>query len=57
MGTVVSLSKYRKERARNERRRKGDENSARFGQTLEQRRADAAERDRNRRDLDGKKRT
>ncbi len=55
MSKVVSLSKVRKDRAKAERRRQGDANSARFGQTIEKRRAEAAERDRARRDLDGKK--
>ena len=55
MGTVVSLSKFKKSRARDERKKRGDQNAARFGLTLDQRRAQASERDRVRRELDGKK--
>ena len=55
MGKVISLSSIKKERARAARKRQGDANSARFGQTLAERRAEAAERDRARRELDGKK--
>ena len=54
MGAIVSLSKFRKEKARAEKRRRGDMNAARFGQTAAERRAAAQERDRARRDLDGK---
>lgn len=56
MGKVVSLSKVRKDRARAQRRRQGDANAARFGQTLEERRAQAMERDKAKRDLNGKER-
>ena len=55
MGDVVSLSKVRKDRAQEVRRRKADANAARFGQTLAQRRAEAAQRDKARRELDGKR--
>ena len=55
MGKVISLSKVRKDRAKATRRRQGDANSARFGQTLDERRTLAADRDKARRDLDGKK--
>ena len=55
MGKVISLSKVRKDRAKTARRRQGDANAARFGQTLDERRAEAAQRGRSRRELDGKK--
>ena len=56
MSKIVNLRQARKNRDKAARKQRGDENSARFGQTkhqkdLEARRADKAESD-----LDGKKR-
>ena len=55
MGEVVSFSKAKKLRVRAARRRQADANAARFGLTHEERRAEAAKRDKERRDLDQKR--
>ncbi|MGP1356227.1 DUF4169 family protein [Roseicyclus sp.] len=41
-GKVLSLSRARKTRARDDRKRKADENAARFGRTRAEREAEAA---------------
>ena len=51
-GKVVNLSRARKARARDEKRRQADENAARFGRTKAERAADRAEADKAARHLD-----
>jgi hypothetical protein len=41
-GKVLSLSRARKTRARDDRKRKADENAAKFGRTRAEREAEAA---------------
>jgi hypothetical protein len=55
MGKVISLSKARKGRQRTEEKRQADANAVKHGKTLAERRAEAVERDRAKRELDGKK--
>lgn len=51
-GKLVTLSRARKARARAEKRRKGDENAARHGQSKADRTAQAARADKAARHLD-----
>lgn len=41
MAQITNLNRYRKDRARDERRRQGDENAARFGRTPAQKQREA----------------
>lgn len=55
-GGIINLRQARKERARAEKRAKGDENAAKFGLTKDQRVRDKAEATRARDHLDAHKR-
>lgn len=52
MAEITNLNRYRKDKARADRRRQGDENAARFGRTPAQRRAEDDARARQDRALD-----
>jgi hypothetical protein len=56
MGEIVNLNRYRKAQARTERERQAEENRVRFGRPKAETQARRQEEERNRRDLDGKKR-
>lgn len=56
MGDVVNLNQFRKDRARAAEKRKARDNRAKYGRTGADRRADKAEEEKAKRDLDGKKR-
>ena len=51
-GKVVNLTRARKARARDDKRRKADENAARFGRTRAEREAEAQAADKATRHLD-----
>ncbi|KUF08840.1 DUF4169 family protein [Pseudoponticoccus marisrubri] len=55
MGKTVNLSTFRKQKARAEKRRKGDENAARHGQSKAEKGLAKARDDKARRALDGHK--
>lgn len=52
MAEITNLNRYRKDKARAERRRQGDENAVRFGRTSAQKQAEAADAARAARTLD-----
>lgn len=52
MAEITNLNRYRKDKARAERRQQGDANAARFGRTRAQKAAEEAERKRTERTLD-----
>ena len=56
MARPVSLSRYRKQKARAEKAARGDENAARFGRGKAQKALERARADKARRDLDGHER-
>lgn len=56
MAKIVNLSRARKSRARDEKRRKGDENAAKFGRTKARKGLEDARAEKARRDLDGHER-
>ena len=49
----VNLSRYRKNKARAERKARADENAVKFGRTKAEKARDRARADKARRDLDG----
>lgn len=53
MARVVNLNRVRKQKAREDKRRTGDENAARFGRTGAQKALEQARKDKETRDLDG----
>lgn len=53
MSKILSLSRARKDRARDEKRKQGGENAARFGRTKAEKMREAAEAAKSSRDLDG----
>ncbi|MEN9062953.1 DUF4169 family protein [Ponticoccus litoralis] len=53
MTQPVNLNRFRKEKARAEKRRAGDENAAKHGRSKAERALDAARAEKARRDLDG----
>ena len=55
-GAPVNLSRFRKERAREEARAKADANAARFGRTREERALEQARAEKAARELDGHRR-
>jgi len=55
MARVVSLKTVRKQKARAEKRQRGDQNAARHGVSKAQKSLDHAREDKARRDLDGHK--
>ncbi|MEJ1992783.1 MAG: DUF4169 family protein [Maritimibacter sp.] len=56
MAKIVSLSKARKAKAREDKRAKADENAVKFGRSKAEKNLDRARADKARRDLDGNKR-
>lgn len=54
MGEVVNLNRARKARKKAEEQRKAEENRVRFGRPKAERRRDAAEKEREQREHDGK---
>ncbi len=56
MAKLVNLRQARKDRARSEKRAKGDENAAKFGRTKAERDLEAARADKARAHLDAHKR-
>ena len=56
MSKVVNLNRFRKDKARADKRAQGDANSAKFGQTRAQRKLTEAEREKAARTLDGHRR-
>lgn len=56
MSKVVNLNRFRKDKARSEKRAQADTNAAKFGQTKAQRRLTEAEAEKADRHLDGHKR-
>ncbi|SFD44790.1 DUF4169 family protein [Roseivivax sediminis] len=55
MSNTVNLNRYRKDKARAEKRAKGDENAVKFGRSKGRKAQERAEADKARRDLDGHK--
>ncbi|WP_418593979.1 DUF4169 family protein [Ponticoccus sp. (in: a-proteobacteria)] len=55
MTQPVNLNRFRKEKARAEKRRAGDENAAKHGRSKAERALDAARAEKARRDLDGQR--
>lgn len=53
MSKVVNLNQFRKTKAREDQRRKGDENAAKFGRSKAEKAAQKAQDDKSKRDLDG----
>ena len=53
MGTVTNLNRFRKQKARDDKRRQGDANAARHGQTRAEKDLTRAQTDKAARDLDG----
>ncbi len=55
MPEPVNLKRYRKEKARAEKKHRADENAVRFGRSKEEKQLDRARTEKARRDLDGHK--
>lgn len=55
MGKPVSLSRYRKDKARAEKKARADANAVKFGRTKAERDAEKAREDKALRDIDGHK--
>ncbi|MDU8913186.1 DUF4169 family protein [Aestuariicoccus sp. MJ-SS9] len=55
MAKIVNLNRFRKGKARAEKRAEADENAVRFGRSKAQKELEAARAEKARRDLDGKK--
>lgn len=55
MPKPVNLNRYRKERAKADKRSQADENAVRFGRTKDEKQLDRARTEKVRRDLDGHK--
>ena len=53
MSKIVNLARARKDRARDAKRKQGDENAARFGRTRAEKTREAALAEKAARDLDG----
>lgn len=56
MSKVINLNQARKQKARTEKRARGDANAAKFGRTKTERQTEATRQEKARRDLDGHKR-
>ncbi|SHH79974.1 DUF4169 family protein [Marivita hallyeonensis] len=54
MSNVTNLNRFRKVRARDEKRTKADENAVKFGRTKAQKTLEKARAEKAERDLDGK---
>lgn len=52
MAEPVNLNRFRKQKARAERKARADENAAKYGRTKAEKSLDAARRDKSLRDLD-----
>ena len=55
MSNVVNLNRFRKDKARQERKANADANAAKFGQTKGEKQKGKAKNDKAKRDLDGHK--
>ncbi|MEI8394260.1 MAG: DUF4169 family protein [Rhodospirillaceae bacterium] len=55
MGDIINLNRYRKLRDQRKREQDAVSNRAKFGRTKTESRTETTTRDRNRRELDGKK--
>ncbi|WP_353472374.1 DUF4169 family protein [Salipiger sp. H15] len=56
MSNVINLNRFRKDRARADRRAQADENAARHGRSKAEKQREAAEAAKSARDLDGHRR-
>ena len=56
MAQPVNLNRFRKEKARAEKKARADRNAVKFGRTKAEKQLDRARADKSARDLDGKKR-
>lgn len=56
MSEPVNLNRFRKEKARAEKKARADENAVKFGRSKAQKQLDRAQAEKSARDLDGKKR-
>lgn len=56
MAEPVNLNRFRKAKARAEKKTRAGQNTVKFGRTKAERQGDAATREKAKRDLDGKKR-
>ncbi|MEZ5676217.1 protein of unknown function [Thalassovita litoralis] len=56
MSQPVNLNRFRKEKARADKKARADENAVKFGRTKAEKQRDRATADKAARDLDGKKR-
>ncbi len=56
MGKPVNLNRFRKDKARADRKARADENAVKFGRTKAEKNLDQAQRDKTRTTLDGHKR-
>ena len=56
MSKPVNLNRFRKQKARDEKRAQGDANAVKFGQTRQEKTRVRAEQEKAARDLDGHKR-
>lgn len=57
MSTPVNLNRFRKAKARADKKARADENAVKFGRTKAQKELEKAEAEKARRALDGKERT
>jgi len=56
MSNVTNLNRFRKQKARAEKKARGDENAVKFGRSAAQKAREATEAEKAARELDGKKR-
>jgi hypothetical protein len=56
MAEPVNLNRFRKQKARAEKKARADQNAVKFGRTKAEKQLDRAQADKANRDLDGKKR-
>lgn len=57
MAEIINLNKFRKSRARADKKAQADENTVKFGRTKAQKQLEAAKQEKSNRDLDGKERS
>lgn len=55
MGKPVNLNRFRKQKARDDKRSRADENSVKFGRSKAERQLDRSRAEKARRDIDGHK--
>lgn len=56
MSNVTNLNRFRKQRARSDKKARADENAVKFGRTKTQKDLEISQASKEQRDLDGKKR-